>query len=203
MSRLAAVQPVGTDTARAEALARWAQLPRYLDTEVRNLREGAPKSYTTPKRNVQLVIEQLDALLDKPVEEWPFYSPAERDDSERFRSDWRRLLVEEIAPAIERYRAYLRDEYLAKARESIAITAHPNGAERYHASFRAYTTIDRPGSETYALGRKQVERNLAEALEIGRKSFGATDLPALVARINNDRSNRFSSRDELRSCRPS
>src|SRR3546814_6795273 len=51
MAQLAAAQPVGTETARAEALARWAQLPRYLDTEIRNLREGVRRSYTTPKRS--------------------------------------------------------------------------------------------------------------------------------------------------------
>jgi uncharacterized protein (DUF885 family) len=197
MAQLAAVQLVGTETARAEALARWAQLPRYLDTEIRNLREGVRRSYTTPKHNVQLVIEQLDDLLVKPAEQWPFYGPAERDKSVAFQSAWKKLLTERIAPAIERYRAYLRDEYLAKAREPIAITAHPQGEACYQASFRAYTTIERPGAETFALGREQVERNLAAALDIGRKSLRAGDLKTLVARINEDPANRFQSREQL------
>jgi len=197
MAQLASSQPVGTDTARAEALARWEQLPRYLDTEIRNLREGARSGYTAPKRNVQLVIEQLDELLVSPMEQWPFYSPAERDKSAAFQSAWNKLLTERITPAIERYRAYLRDEYLLKAREAIAITANPEGEACYHAAFRAYTTIDRPGAETFEIGRRRVEQNLAAALEIGRKTLGAGDLKSLVARIKEDPANRFENREQL------
>ena len=146
---------------------------------------------------MQLVIEQLDGLLASPVEQSPFYGPAERDKSAPFQAAWKKLLAEQIAPAIERYRSYLRDEYLGKAREAIAITANPDGEACYQASFRAYTTIERPAAETFELGRKRVEKNLAEALEIGRKSLGAADVKSLVARINDDRANHFGSREEL------
>ena len=197
MAQLASVQPVGTDTARAEALTRWAQLPKYLDTEVRNLEEGARQAYSSPKSVVMLVIKQLDTLLASPVEQWPFYGPAERDKSPAFQAEWKKLLSEQVKPAIERYRAYLQGTYLAKAREAIAITANPDGEACYQASFRAYTTIERPAAETFELGRKRVEKNLAEALEIGRESLGTTDLKSLVARINDDRANHFASREEL------
>jgi len=40
LAQLAAAQPVGTDVARAHAIARWSGLPRYLETEIQNLREG-------------------------------------------------------------------------------------------------------------------------------------------------------------------
>ncbi len=197
MAQLASVQPVGTVTARTEALARWAQLPKYLDTEVQNLEAGSRQAYSSPKSVVKLVIEQLDSLLASPVEQWPFYGPADRDKTEAFQADWKKLLAEQVRPAIERYRDYLRDTYLAKAREAIAITANPDGEACYQASFRAYTTIERPAAETFELGRKRVEKNLAEALEIGRKRLGTGDLKSLVARINDDRANHFASREEL------
>lgn len=198
MAQLAAVQPVGTVQARADALARWAQLPRYLNVEIRNLREGARSSYTTPKRNVQLVIGQLDNLLAEPAEKWPLYSPAERDGTATFQDAWKSLLIRQIKPAIERYRTFLRDEYLATARESIALTAHPQGGACYQASFRAQTTIERSATDTFELGRREVERNLAAALEIGREHFGTRDLDTLVARIRDDRSNRFETREQFR-----
>ena len=37
---LVTIQPVGTDEARAEALTRWGALPKYIDTEIVNLRDG-------------------------------------------------------------------------------------------------------------------------------------------------------------------
>src|SRR5436190_22107965 len=42
------IQPVGTKEARAQALARWSQLPRYLETELANLREGIRLGYSAP-----------------------------------------------------------------------------------------------------------------------------------------------------------
>ena len=196
-SQLADVQPVGSEKARADALARWSRLPRYLDNEMANLREGVRLGYTAPKANVKLVVEQLDGLLAEPVEEWPFYSPARRDQDAAFVASWRSLLTERISPAVRRYRDYLNDEYLPKARTVMAITANPDGEACYQASFRANTTLDRPGSETYRLGRERVERFLNEAIAIGRRELGATDLPTLVERLRSDPANKFASRDEM------
>lgn len=196
-SQLADVQPVGSEAARADALARWSRLPRYLDNEIANLREGVRLGYTTPKANVKLVVEQLDGLLAAPIEEWPFYSPARRDKDEAFAASWRSLLTGRISPAVRRYRDYLNGEYLPKARAAMAITANPDGEACYQASFRANTTLDRPGAETYRLGRERVERFLNEALAIGSRTLDASDLPSLVERLRTDPANKFASREEL------
>jgi uncharacterized protein (DUF885 family) len=196
-TQLAAIQPVGSEQARKEALARWGKLPRYLNNELDNLREGLRQGYTTPQANVRLFIEQVDAILAKPVEEWPMYSPASRDQSPEFKKAWAALLSQQVKPVMERYNQFLKNEYLGKARESIAIKAHPNGEQCYQASFRNYTTLDRPAKETFELGRREVERNLATALAIGKKEFQANDLPTLLDRLKQDPANHFTSRDEL------
>jgi uncharacterized protein (DUF885 family) len=197
MTQLAAIQPVGSEQARREALARWGKLPRYLTNELDNLREGLRRGYSTPKANVQLFIEQLDDMLAKPVEEWPLYSPASRDDSTQFKQAWATLLREQVKPVAERYARFLKDEYLGKAREAIAIKANPDGEQCYQASFRSYTTLDRPAKETFELGRGVVERNLAAALAIGKQDLRANDLPALLERLKEDPANRFTSREQL------
>ncbi len=196
-TQLAAIQPVGSEQARREALARWGKLPRYLSNELDNLREGLRNGYTTPKANVQLFIEQLDQMLAKPVEEWPMYSPASRDESPEFKKAWAALLSEQVRPVAERYNRFLKNEYLAKARESIAIKANPNGEQCYQASFRSYTTLDRPAKETFELGRREVDRNLATALAIGKKELQANDLPTLLKKLQDDPANHFTSRDQL------
>jgi len=196
MVQLAGIQPVGSAQARAEALARWQQLPRYLDTEVVNLKAGVRSGYTTPHHNVELVIEQTDQLLAMPLEDWPFYGPAKRDGTTEFKRQWTTLLLTRIKPAIERYRAYLHDEYLNRARTDIAITAHPNGEACYRASLRRQTTLDREGSEVFERGNAEVERNLQDALNIGRTKLGTGDLQSLVKRISEESANRFTSRDE-------
>ncbi|MBL8268912.1 DUF885 domain-containing protein [Steroidobacter sp.] len=196
-TQLAAIQPVGSEQARKEALARWGKLPRYLNNELDNLREGLRTGYSTPKANVQLVIEQIDQMLAKPVEQWPMFDPATRDESPEFKKAWAELLSKQIKPVVERYNQFLKTEYLAKAREAIAVTANKNGEQCYQASFRNYTTLDRPAKETFELGRREVERNLATALEIGKKDLQANDLPTLLQRLKQDPTNHFTSRDEL------
>ncbi len=196
-AQLASAQPVGTDEKRRDALARWSKIARFLDNELENLREGLRLGYSTPRPNVRLVVTQLDEVLAKPVAEWPFYSPAERDSSAEFKRQWAELLTNSVRPAVVRYRDYLRDVYAPRARTEIAITANPNGARCYRASFRGYTTIDRSGAETFRLGRARVERNRREALEIGRTRLGTRDLKALTERISTDPSNKFKSREEM------
>ena len=197
LTQLASIQPVGSTAARERTLARFRQVPRSLDTEVLNLKEGLRLGYSTPKPNVELTLAQLDALLQAPVRESPFFSPAKRDGDAGFKAEWERLLTAEITPAVQRYRDYLKDEYLPKARTTIALSALPNGAEAYRALLRAFTTLDRTAEETSRLGEQAVARYEAEAADIGRKLFGAKDLKAVLKKLERDPRSRFKTREEL------
>ena len=99
-------QPLGTPIARAEALARWRQLPRFLDTEIENLRRGVQLGYSAPRRNVELAQLQLDALLRLSTEDSPFASISKRDADSGFQTTWRELVESRVRPAIRRYRDF-------------------------------------------------------------------------------------------------
>jgi len=195
---LAGAQPVATPEHRAQALARWRQLPRYLDTEIENLRTGLREGYTTPRRNVELTLAQLDRILNSPPEAWPFFAPAERSGDAGFREAWTRLLADELAPAIRRYRDFVRDEYLPGARVAAPVTALPQGADCYRASFRYFTSLDRPPEETHALGRAMVAANEQRLRAIGRERFGTADPARLRRRIESDQANHQRSAGEIR-----
>ena len=197
LPQLAAIQPLGTPELSAQALARWRMFPTYLDNELANLKEGLRLGYTTPKRNVQLVIIQLDSILAASLTESPFYSPAQRDTESAFRAAWEQLLSKDINPAIRRYRDFLKNEYLAKARESIGVSALPNGSEGYRAVLRYFTSLDRSAEETYRLGEQYVAKYEAEAAEVGRKLFGTADLALIRKQIAGDPRNHFRSREEV------
>jgi uncharacterized protein (DUF885 family) len=194
LSDLAELQRVGTAELRAKALARWRLMPRLIDQEIASAREGLRQGYSTPRANVGLVIEQLDGLLEVAVDKSPFYSPAARDPE--LAAAWTALLRDEIYPAIRRERDFLRDEYRGRARESLAIAANPDGAACYRAAFLATTTLDRDPRETFELGQATVAKNLTEAQELARRVLGVGELPAIVAKLRDDRANHFASRDE-------
>jgi uncharacterized protein (DUF885 family) len=193
---LADAQPVGTADFRAQALARWRGLPGFLDVEIANLREGLRQGYSTPKRDVELVIEQLDEILAAPVTASPFWSPAERDPDPAFRKAWEELIRDGIHPAAGRYRRFLKDEYLAKAREPLAVAANPDGDRCYAASLRAQTTLERPPRETFEMGMRALEDREKRMRELGQRIYGTTDLAAIRERLARELKNGFASREE-------
>jgi len=65
---------------------------------------------------VQRVIDQVDGLLALDVEQSPFYSPATRDGDRAFAQATSWLIEQEINPALQRYRDFLADEYMPRAR---------------------------------------------------------------------------------------
>ncbi|WP_394830412.1 DUF885 domain-containing protein [Pendulispora rubella] len=194
LAELAQAQRVGTAELRAKALSRFRAVPRYIDHEMANAREGLRLGYSTPRENVDLVIKQLDDILKLPVEKSPFFSPAERD--RELAAPWTALLRDEIQPAIQRELDFLKNEYRPRAREALGVAANRDGAACYRASFRVYTTIERDPDETYRLGEQTVQRNVSEAQALAQKVLGVTDLHAIVSRLNADPRNRFRSREE-------
>jgi uncharacterized protein (DUF885 family) len=196
-AQLATAQPVGIPDLRAQALERWRDLPRFIDQEIANLREGIRLGYSTPKRSVARVIDQLDGLLALPPEQSPFYSPAERDDDPAFRKAWLELLRDGIYPAAGRYRAYLRDEYLAAAREPLAVSANPDGAACYAASLHFYTTLEDSPRAVFDRGERAIAARENRIKEMGRELYGTDDLEEIRRRLSTDPADRFSSRDEI------
>jgi uncharacterized protein (DUF885 family) len=191
------IQPVGTDQARKDALARWSRLPEYVDTEIANLREGLKAGYSAPKGNVRIVIDQMDSLIATPTTESPFDSPSVRDKTPEFVEQFDLLVREQIVPAFRRYRDFLQTEYLPAAREAIGVSANPDGAACYDASVRFHSSLPTPASEVHATGLREVEHLDAEMKAIGERSFGTGDVPKLLQRARTGKKYRFKSSDEL------
>jgi uncharacterized protein (DUF885 family) len=197
LGELADVQPVGTAEERARALARWQQLPRFIDAETRNLAEGLRAGYSAPKRNVDLVVEQLDGLLAMAPEASPFYAPARAAGDEVLAVQWAKLLKDEVSPAIARHRDYLRTEYRNGARTAIAVTSNPDGEACYQALLRFNTTLPYRPKEMFEAGEQAVALRENRIAEIGKRVFGTSDLVEIRKRLRSESSNRFSTRDEL------
>jgi uncharacterized protein (DUF885 family) len=193
---LASVQPVGSAPARQAALARFSQLPRYLDGEIARLREGVRRGYTAPKGNVRRVIEQMDELLAGQAVDSPFYDPALRDRDPAFGRALVDVIQQHVQPAIKKYRDYLDKEYLSSAREAIAVTANPKGAECYRAAVRFHTSIAMEPDEIQKLGLAQMDKVMGEMKLIGARSFHTADPAELLVKVK-QAPYTFGSRQEL------
>jgi uncharacterized protein (DUF885 family) len=193
---LITIQPVGTEEARADALARWSSLPKYLDTEIANLREGMRQGYTSPKLVVRIVLDQVRTLAATPLRESPFGSPIQRDNTPAFRKAFGELVVNQITPAMKRYADFLDQEYLPAARDAIAVATNPNGAACYDASVLYFSSVPKAASDVHALGVQQNEQLTAEMKAIGQRSFQMDDVPRLLQYVRTDPKFKFKSREE-------
>ena len=194
---LVTIQPVGADQARSDALARWSALPKYIDIEIANLREGLKLGYSAPKGNVRIVIDQMRSLTSTPIKDSPFDSPSLRDKTPGFQNAFDALVRDQIHPAIERYRDFLEHEYLPAAREATPVSANPNGAACYAASVRSHSSLSVPAKEIHALGLQQIDSLTAEMKTIAARSFHTNDVPALLQQLRTDPKYTFKSRAEL------
>lgn len=188
--------PVATAEDRANALARFGQLPEYLDTEIANLTEGLRLGYSAPAGNVRVVIEQMDSMLSAPVGDSPFVQMA-KDDASEFREQLEALETKRIRPAIEKYRAFLATTYLPQARTAVGVDANPGGVECYKAAIQYHATVSMTPEEIHAVGLEQMDIIQAEMREIGERSFGVSDPTELLNRVKTDPKYRFESREEL------
>lgn len=194
---LALLQPVGTDSLRAAALARAHALPRYIANEIDNLREGLKQGYSSPQVIVRNVIRQLDDLTSEGATRSPFYSPAERDSNPAFRADLARVINTELNPLIRQYRVFLAGEYLPRAREELGVSANPDGSSCYQATIRGFSTVALPADSVYAMGLAEMARIEDEMRAIAARSFSGESLATLLPKLRTDPRYTFRTSQEI------
>ncbi len=157
---------------------RLAAIPRYLDQQIANLRAGLAAGRTPPRAVLGRVAEQALAQatpeLRAEPRQHPLFAPLRalaQDDPLAVRG--RKVLGEQVIPAYQRLGEFLAEEYVPKARESLAASALPEGAAYYAHAVRAHTTTDLSPQEVHALGQRELARIREEMEEV----IARTDFP--------------------------
>ncbi len=194
ITSLTSLQPVGTEVARRQTLARWRAIPPYLASEEENQRTGLRLGFSAPRGNVRISVTQLDSLLGTPLERSPLLDPARRDTTPAFRVELERVLTTDVLPALRGYRDFLERDYLPRARSAIGVSANPDGAACYRASIRATTGFDLSPDAVRRLGIATVAALEAEMRVIARRSFRTRDVGALLERLRTGAAFTFRSR---------
>lgn len=197
VTSLAVLQPVGTDSARGQVLARWRAIPAFIATETANHREGLRRRYTAPRGNVQIALNEIDTLLATAVEQSPLYDPARRDSAPGFGPALAQIIEQEIAPAMRAYREFLASEYLGHARTAIGVSANPSGMDCYKAAIRATTGLTLSPDSIHQIGIATVDRLERGMRAIAQNSLGTGDVAALLERLRRDTAFTFRSREQM------
>ncbi len=202
------LQRVDTPAQARAMVQRWCAMGPYLDTHSANLRRGLAAGRVATRNHVERVLEQLDALLGEMPDagallaplatEHPDWSEADRT---AFSRDLRGAVRDDIRTALQRYRDFLRNEVLPRARpqEKAGIVNLPAGEACYAAMIRRHTSLQLAPQEIHRLGLAEVERIMAALRELGGEVLGTSDQAQILERLRSDPALHFATREEVES----
>jgi uncharacterized protein (DUF885 family) len=149
-------------------LGRLRDAPRFFSEHITNMRAGLARGFTVPR----IAVEGRDVTIEPylkadssnplfvPFVQMPPSIPAA--EQARMREEALTLLRDGLVPAYAQLLTMIREEYLPKARTTLAATAMPDGERYYKAMIEKFTTLDLTAQQIHDIGLSEVARIRAE-----------------------------------------
>ncbi|KQX98359.1 hypothetical protein ASD28_14755 [Massilia sp. Root133] len=175
-------------------LAQLADLPRYFGQELDNMRAGLARGFTPP----QVTLAGRDAPLlnivnAKAPEDTVWYTPFKEmpatismDEQARLRAQGIALIGSAVKPAYAQALQFFRDEYVPKARTTLAAERLPDGKAYYQSKIVEYTTTDMTAQQIHQIGLSEMAKIRADMQQTMVKAGFKGDLPAFLAFLRSD-----------------
>jgi uncharacterized protein (DUF885 family) len=187
-------QPI-KDLKHAQAyIARLNDVPRYFDENIVNMRAGLARGFSVPRevldgRDVSIstfinVKTPQDSDFYKPFRQLPTTMPAA--EQEKLRADCAKAIGERVIPAYAKLLKFFRDDYMTRARTTLAAEDLPDGKAFYRQQIREYTTLDLDPETIHAIGLKEVARIDAEMQASMQATGYKGDMPAFLHFLRTD-----------------
>ena len=184
--------------------ARLSIAPRLIDGLIANMRTGIARGVTQPRAVMEKMLPQLSALIVADPSQSVFWGPMKAfpdrvsaPDRQRLEAKFRSLIAKQVTPAYQRLHAFVRDDYLPKARASTGWSSLPDGPAWYAHRVKRSTTTDMTPEAIHALGLQEVERILGEMEAVRREVKFDGDLKAFFKHLQDDPKFYFSKPEEL------
>ena len=172
------------NAAQVEALiSRLEKSPVLLEQVTALLEEGVERGVTPPKVTVRGVGDQLAMLGSGDAEEHPIFRSAfsrlppsiEAEVAARLRNRGRQVLADAVLPAYQELHRFWTEQYFPNTRDTIALSALPDGADWYAYNVKVQTTTDLTPDEIHQIGLAEVERIRALMEQVkGEAGFDGT-----------------------------
>lgn len=190
----AARRPLKTADEYRNYLRLLEGLPAYFDQELDNMRAGLARGFTPPKVTLAGREGTLSSVLDaKTPQDVVFYNPFRQmpaampaAEQEALRAQAVALIQGKIRPAYAKALAYFRDEYVPKARTTLAAQDMPGGKEYYQSKIVEFTTTDMTADQIHAIGLAEMAKIRAEMHDIMKQVGFKGDLQAFLHFLRTD-----------------
>lgn len=174
------------------------------DTAIANMREGMAAGVVQPKVLMQKVLPQLDAIIKDKPEDTQFWGPIKNlpadfaeADKTRLSDAYRALIGERLIPAFQRLRTFIANDYLPACRDSVALSALPDGQAWYAFNVKNQTTTDLTPEQIHQIGLDEVARIQGEMREVMTQVGFKGDLKEFFHFLTTDKQFEFSNEQAL------
>jgi uncharacterized protein (DUF885 family) len=169
-----------TDEAE-QYIRRLSSIPASLAGIVESLEAGLKLGHRYPQVVVERTTGSLRALLSRPAAQSgllrPFLqSTVQSDEMKALKASAEIALTECVLPAITAYADFIEKQLGEGARDSIACTDAPLGAELYQMLIERYTTERESADDIHAFGLSEVARISSEMQKIAAEAGHPGDL---------------------------
>jgi len=156
------------------------------------MRAGLKRGFTVPKVSVTGRDQTIESYL--PADETnPLYVPfvtlppsIPAGDQEKMRAEARSLIAGSVVPAYSKLLDFIRNEYLVKARTTLAAEKLPDGKAYYQAMIRKFTTLDLTPQQIHEIGLSEVARIKALMQTTMQKTGFKGTLPEFIVFLRTD-----------------
>ena len=132
-------------------------------------KEGLELGYTQPKLVTRGVSAQIGAMLERDLEDHPYFKifknvgdVASPEDALALQNEVKEYIQNVLNPTYQELYDFLINEYLPESRDTIGISDVPNGKEWYEYLARYHTTTNLTPNEIHEIGLREVAKIRAE-----------------------------------------
>ncbi len=150
----------------------------WCDSAIQNFRQGMATNYVLPKALVVKMIDICNGLINSDETKSIFYGPVKRipasfsdADKTKITSDYKAAIKNELNVCHAKMAAFLKDEYLPRARTTSGVSDLPDGLNYYKLCVKDWTTTNKTLDEIYNTGLSEVKR-IRQEMEYTKSSAG-------------------------------
>lgn len=170
------ITPFQTMKDYQDYIKRLSGFKRYFQGHIELMRRGMTGGYipsTMALHEIDLTItghivaDPVESVFFKPFQQFPVGVPVTMYDS--LRAGALGAIQHSVIPAYQELHTFLIEEYLPAARQEVAASTLPSGADYYAYCVHRYTTLDTTPQQVHEIGVREVRRIRSEMEAVIRK----------------------------------
>jgi uncharacterized protein (DUF885 family) len=175
-------------------LSWMADIPRFYDENIANMRAGLARGFTPPKITLNGRDQMIAPIANaKSADQTPFWkafvnmpSTINTAEQARLRAEAKKVIEATVIPEYQKLLVFWNTEYYPKTVKSIAATDLPDGKAYYNAQIKRYTTLDMTAEDLHKFGLAEVAKIHQEMLDTVVEAKFQGDLPAFMKFLRTD-----------------